>query len=74
MTTGGPAPVSPPLHSRPMDLGPVIRIIENVPAALPAERTPKPTAGLGAIDPYVRSVLALYPWRRPARRPRFEVA
>ena len=25
-----------------MDLGPVIRIIENVPAALPAERDPKP--------------------------------
>ena len=25
-----------------MDLGPIIRIIENVPAALPAERTTKP--------------------------------
>jgi hypothetical protein len=25
-----------------MDLGPVIRIIENVPAALPDERVPKP--------------------------------
>ena len=29
-----------------MDLGPVIRIIENVPAALPAEREPKPCGGL----------------------------
>ena len=25
-----------------MDFGPVIRIIENVPAALPEERVPKP--------------------------------
>ena len=27
-----------------MDLGPVIRIIENVPAALPLEKQPPPTA------------------------------
>jgi hypothetical protein len=27
-----------------MDLGPIIRIIENVPATLPAERAPTPTS------------------------------
>jgi hypothetical protein len=41
-------PLRPPIQchtpvrpSPAMDLGPVIRIIENVPAALPAERVPK---------------------------------
>ena len=33
---------TPPLRFSPMDLGPVIRIIEKVPAALPAERRAKP--------------------------------
>jgi hypothetical protein len=34
--------VTPPRNTSPMDLGPVIRILENVPAALPAEREPTP--------------------------------
>lgn len=35
--------VTPMPYNHPMDLGPIIRIIEKVPAALPAEREPRPT-------------------------------
>ena len=41
----------PPAIFRPMDLGPVIRIIENVPAALPAERDPAPARPEPAKEP-----------------------